>query len=809
MKEKYDIKGMTCAACQAHVDKAVRKVKGVKDCTVNLLANNMFVEYDENTCSAKDIIKAVSKAGYKAILEGSKEEKADKNTSLRNLIIAIILLIILMYVSMGHMVGLPLPSFIEDSAINYAFSQFILVLPIVFIYRNYFISGFKKLFKGPNMDSLIALGSTASLVYGIFAIYMIGYGYSIDNLDIVNNYRHNLYFESAGTILTLVSLGKYLEGLSKKKTTKAIEELISLVPEVAIILVDNKEIEVKASDVKKDDIVVIKRGTKVPVDCVIIEGSGSFDEANITGESLPKEKSVGENIYSSSILESGYVLARATKVGEDSSIWQIIKLVEEASSSKAPISKLVDKVSLVFVPTIITISLIVLISFLSLGYSFEISFNFMISVLVIACPCALGLATPVAIMVGTGKGAKNGLLIKNAAILENAGHIKKVILDKTGTITKGKPEVTDFIGDNNTLDILYSIESMSEHPLAKAIISYAKENKAKLLEVKEFSAISGEGLKGNINNINYYVGNLAMLKRLNLSNLDIENKIKELAIEAKTPMIIMSDTKILGLVAVKDEVKESSKLAIEKLQNKNIEVIMLTGDNNDTALAIAKEVGIKRVISDVLPQDKLEVIRKEKIDEKKLVAMVGDGVNDAPALAEADLGIAIGQGSDIAINSSDIILVKNDLMGVYDVIRLSRRVMNTIKTNLFWAFIYNVIGIIFASGVLYASYNISLNPMIASLCMSFSSVFVVLNALTINLFKIDYKEEKEVEYKINVEGMMCNNCKRHVEEALKNVKGVKDVLVSLEEKYAKVVCKDKVSKDSLIEAIKEAGYEAN
>ena len=814
MKQKFAIKGMTCAACQAHVDKAVNNLDGISSCNVNLLSNNMEVDFDESKCDVNKIINAVKRAGYKAIPEGLKGKIDDeKDYSLIKLIIAFIFLILLMYVSMGHMIHLPLPSFINDSAINYAFTQFILTIPNIYIYRNYFISGYKKLFKGPNMDTLIAIGATASLIYGIFAIYMIGYGYQNNNLDIVNDYRHNLYFESASMILTLVSLGKYLEGLSKKKTTKAISELMSLVPEEATVLRNDKEVKIKASEVKVDDILIIRKGENVAVDALIIEGEGSFNEANITGESLPKEKTLGDSLYSSSIMEAGFVKAKAIKVGEDTSIWQIIKLVESASESKAPISKLVDKVSFVFVPVIITISIIVLITFLSNGYSFNEAFNFAISVLVIACPCALGLATPVAIMVGTGKGARNGLLIKNAEVLENAGHIKKVILDKTGTITKGSPEVTDYDGSIDLLNIIYSIENKSEHPLAKAIINYAKNKDAKLVEVYDFKSLKGEGLSGKVNNITYYIGNLVLIKKLNLDNDELDNKIKNLAKMAKTPLIIATNKEILGIIAIKDEVKESSKLAISNLTKMGIKVIMLTGDNKETALGVANEIGIKNVISDVLPEDKLVVIRNEKINKKHLVAMVGDGVNDAPALAEADLGIAIGGGSDIAINSADIILVKNDLLDVINVIKLSKRIMLTIKLNLFWAFIYNVIGITIASGLFYSSFGLELNPMIASLCMSFSSVFVVLNALTINLFKVkdikeDIKEVKEMEYKLHVEGMMCKHCVMHVKEALLKVNGVNEVEVSLENKEAEVKCDDSCNKEDLIKAIKNAGYDA-
>lgn len=819
MKKEFQVKGMTCAACSAHVDKAVRKLAGVEEVNVNLLNNNMNVTFDENICSISKIEEAVNKAGYFAYTkEDNTKEIKIKDHALRNLIISFIILLILMYLSMGHMIGIPLVSFLDgnSNALLYAFTQFLLTLPIIIIYRNYYISGFKKLFKGPNMDSLIAVGSSASLIYGIFAIYMIGYGLGHNNITMVENYRHNLYFESAAMILTLVSLGKYFENLSKKKTTKAIEKLMDLAPKEATIIRDDKEIKIPVEEVLKDDIFVVKKGDKIPVDGIVIEGVGSINQANLTGESIPVYKEKGSNLYSSTILENGYLKAMATKVGEDSSIQTIIKLVNEASNSKAPISKLADKISLIFVPTIFLIALIVFIVFLSTNYGFELAFNMAISVLVIACPCALGLATPVAIMVSTGKGASLGLLIKNAEILEKAHSIKTIILDKTGTITKGMPEVINFNYQNKeVLDIAYSLEMKANHPLALAITKYGSLHKAKLLEVNEYEMLDGKGIKGIINNKTYHIGNLKYLKYYNLVNEEINDKVTKISKQGATPLIVFSEDEILGIISIKDSLKENSKEAIKELLAHNIKVVMLTGDNEVVAKAIAREVGIKEVIANVLPADKQNIIKAYQEKTKGLVAMVGDGVNDAPALAMADLGIAIGHGSDIAIESSDIVLLHNDLLDILNVIRLSKRTLNTIKGNLFWAFFYNVIGIVLASGIFYPSFNIKLSPMIGSLAMSFSSVFVVLNALTINLFKVKKvnEERKEEEIvmeviEIKVEGMMCNHCVNHVKNALLNVNGVKEVDVSLEEKKA-VVTGTNLVKDELINAIIAEGYEAH
>ena len=842
MKKKFNIEGMTCSACQAHVQKAVEKVAGTKEVNVNLLQNTMVVDFDEKICDIQTIEDSVEKAGYKAYLDEEKttsisKEVTKKDYALLKLIISGILLLVLMYFSMGNMMwGFPSFSFLDhhQNPMGFALIQFLLVLPILYLYRHYFISGFKKILKrAPNMDSLIAIGATASVLYGIFALFMISYAQAnIANIAITGEgnlqhyqtilatYHDSLYFESAGMILTLVSLGKYLEALSKKKTTKALTKLMDLAPKKAILLKDGQEVEVPIEDVKENDIVVVKKGASVPVDGIIIEGSASIDQSNITGESMPVYKQVNQTVFSSTIVNSGYIKIQATKVGKDTSIATIIQLVEEASNSKAPISKLADKISGIFVPIILGIALLTFIGNMIASSNFELSLNFAISVVVIACPCALGLATPVAIMVGTGKGAENGLLIKNAEILEKAHLIKTVVLDKTGTITEGKPKVIDFVNlnqDENLLSVIYSLENQSEHPLALSIIEYAKEKHTPLLQVESFEAIEGQGIKGKVNKIEYAIGNSKMLENYHIKKHSILQQMDDYALEGKTPLVIVKDQLIVGLITIKDQVKETSKHAIAALVQKNIKVVMLTGDNQKTAQSIAKEVGVSEVIADVLPTEKQKVIQSLKTDEKHLVAMVGDGVNDALALMSADLGIAIGGGSDVALESSDIVLLKNDLMDVLNVIALSKRVLNTIKMNLFWAFFYNLICVIIATGIFYyINHDFKINPMIGSLAMSISSVSVVLNALTINFFKIKKNEKNELDGKeenkmntliLKVEGMMCNHCKQHVEDACKKIKNVVSATASLDEKKVTIEYVDTLNKEEIIQSIKEAGYE--
>lgn len=824
MKLKFNVEGMTCASCQAHVSKAVEQLEGTSKVNVNLLKNTLDVEVDEAKCDASKIEDAVQKAGYKAYIPNANKKTdklIEKNHDLAYLIFSLVDLLVIMYFSMGHMMwGWPVPKVfnMHTNPMGFSLVQFILVLPIIFLYRKYFINGFKKLIKlSPNMDTLIAIGATFSIAYGIYCLFMISMGYT--------EYHMYLYFEAAGMILTIVSLGKYLEKLSKRKTTTAIEKLMDLSPKEAVVLKDNIETKVKIEEVKLGDIVVVKKGDSVPVDGKIIEGNASIDQSNITGESIPVYKTANDDVYSSTIVTAGYIKVKATKVGEDTSIANIIKLVDEASNSKAPISKLADKISGVFVPVILAIALVTFIINLIVSKDFQIALNFAITVIVIACPCALGLATPVAIMVGTGKGAENGLLIKNAEILEKAHHIKTVVLDKTGTITEGKPRVTDFESsesDSDLLSVIYSLENMSEHPLALSMIEYAKENNANLLEVKEFKTTDGRGIEGIVNNSKYFIGNYKSVEELKLNTKELEDKVNNLSYQGKTPLLIIKDNKVVGLIAVKDEVKESSKQAISELRNKGIKVIMLTGDNRKTAEAIAKEVNVDEVISDVHPEDKQKVINSLKTNDKNLIAMVGDGVNDAPALTSADLGIAIGGGSDIAIESADIVLLRNDLLDVLNVISLSKRVINTIKLSLFWAFFYNFFCVILSTGFLYylTDKKFMMTPMIASVAMSISSVSVVLTSLTINFFKVkkaknsnnssvSIKEKNKMQTKvIYVDGMMCNHCKAHVEEACKKVPGVSDAVVSLQDKNVTVTCEEKVTDEALKQSIKEAGYEA-
>ena len=825
MKKQFDVIGMSCASCQAHVDHAVNKLEGVTNCNVSLLTNSMEVDFDENKLSVEDIIKAVQKVGYDANLKEENKtnkvttsSKKKKDYQLVKLIIAFIFMIALFYFAMGPMFNWPQPFFFvgDENALILAFSQLLLTLPSLIFYSHYFTSGFKKLFKlHPNMDSLVALGASASLIYGIVAIFMIGYGSGHDDLELVHTYVHNLYFDSVAMILTLVSLGKYFEHLAKNKTTDAISKLINLSPKKASVLIDGKEVLKDVNEVNIGDTIVIKQGDMVPIDGKIIKGNGSFMEANITGESLPVYKQNDDEVYASTTLDAGYVQIEATKRYEDTSFQTIVKLVEEASNSKAPISKLVDKIALWFVPIILLIAVATFIGFISASYPFEDAFNFAISTLVIACPCALGLATPVAIMVSVGKGAKAGLIIKNAEILEHSSAIKTILLDKTGTITKGHPNVTDIIYFDEDKDLInqliYSLETYSNHPLAKAITTHFKNEET--LPIKNFKMIEGQGLIATYLDEEIYLGNDRGL-------LNLDEQIKEtyltLQSQGKTTLFLTKNKKILALLAIKDEIKEDAKQAIALFKKRGIEVIMLTGDKEKSARAIANEVGIENIIAEVKPDEKKKIVDETKAKHlhKGLVAMVGDGVNDAPALMSADIGIAIGGGSDVAIESSDIILIKDSLLDVANVIRLSRRTMITIALNLFWAFIYNVVGVLLATGAFYPSFGIKLTPMIGALCMSFSSVFVVLNALTINFFKIkkvehiniEKKEERPMEeLTLIVTGMMCEHCKMHVLKAIEALEGATSVDVSL--KDGKTTIKGKHLDEAKIKvAIKEAGY---
>ena len=810
MKSRYNIIGMTCASCQSHIESKVSKVRGVSNVNINLLKNTMDVTYDEVVCSNDDIVKAVIDAGYGVDDNISKVGKKDQK--LINLIMAIILSLAIMYVSMGNMMlSFPLPYVFDhkNNPMGFALIQFILTLPIIYIYRSYFINGFKRLFKrSPNMDTLIAIGASVSLLYGIFALFMISFAsFKIINggdydyyYNVIMTYHDSLFFESAAMILTFVSIGKYLEDLSKRRTTASVESLIKLNPTSATILQDGKELVIEAKDVKVDDILVIKKGDSIPVDGIIIEGSASIDESNITGESIPNLKTIEDKVYSSCIITSGYIKVRALNVGDDTSISKIIELVKEASNSKAPVSKLADKISKVFVPVVLGISLITFIINMILNAGFELSLNFAVTVIVIACPCALGLATPVAVMVGTGKGASMGILVKNACILENTGKIKTVVLDKTGTITEGKPRVIDYIEfvDMDIKAIIHSLEIKSEHPLASALVEFSEGSELK--EVTNYEAIDGLGIKGIINNDEFYIGNLK-----NISNEDILAKASSLLNEGKIVLVVTCNDNPIALLALKDDIKPGSKEAIKLLNEMKASVYMLTGDNNKTATAIAKEVGITNVIAEVDPIEKNSIIEGLKKNNDGLVSMVGDGVNDAIALSRADIGIAMGGGATVSVDSSDVLLIRKDLVDVVNAINLSKRVLSTIKRNLFFAFFYNLICVFIATGILYHINGFKINPMIGSIAMSLSSISVVLSSLSINLFKgVKISDDNEIEVKIR--GMMCNKCVMHVENGLMELEGVLYAKASLEKKNVIVGHSGNISKEEIIKKIKSIGY---
>lgn len=814
MKAKFDVNGMSCAACQAHVDKAVSSIDGVSFCNVNLLTNSMEVEWDESKTNEKAIERAVKHAGYSVSLKNqSKLQRTDYK--LAKLIISFVVLAILMYVSMGHMFGAPLPAFIDphidlNNVRWFCIIQLILAFIVIGIYFvDYYVDGFKRLVKlKPNMSSLIAVGSSASLIYGIIMTIQSFIAVNHSDLMHLEMISMNLYFESSAMILVFVGLGKYFESLSKKRTTKAIEELIALSPDEAVVIRDGKEALVGIDEVSVGDTVVVRKGDRVPVDGVISKGSASFDEASITGESMPCFKNVGEHVYSSTIVSSGYVEITVEKVGEDTSISNIVKLVEEASNSKAPISKLADKISLIFVPVIFAIALGTLVVWWVISKEFATAFNFAITVLVIACPCALGLATPVAIMVASGKGSKAGILIKNAEILEKTHSVKTVVLDKTGTITEGKPSVTDVIKlvETNYLAEVKAIEEKSEHPLSNAIVEYCSSIN-EVLEVESYTSIEGVGVSGIVGGSTFKIGN----KKLFATEMPHKDKFDKLSSEGKTVLFVLRNETPVLMIAIKDKVKESSKIAVETLQNAGINVVMLTGDNEVTAKAIASEIGIIHVYSEVLPDQKNDYIRKIQEESQAPVAMVGDGVNDSIALASADVGISLGGGSDIAMNTSDIVLQRNDLLDIANAISLSRATIRTIKIGLFWAFFYNSVCVLIAMG-LFNWAGLTINPMIGSIAMSISSVSVVLNALTLNLWKpktIINNDKGEVKMEtivLNVNGMMCQMCVKHVTKALEGVAGVETVVVSLENKNATVTGKN-ISRDALVTAVVEAGYE--
>ena len=957
MKERYHVTGMSCSACSSHVEKAVNKLENVEKASVNLLTETMDVTYDETKITSTEIIDAVVKAGYgasvmtegsaagaggqstfgnagsigRSVADGKQELQqkldADARAMKWRLGISIGFLIPLMYVSMHHMFkewfGIPVPAFIVNTmhgnanAMNFALTQFLLLLPILYVNRKFFSVGFKTLaHRSPNMDSLIALGSGAALVYGIFAMYRISYGLGYGDLAVVEQYSHDLYFESSGTILTLITVGKYLESRSKGKTSEAITKLMNLAPKVAILVTeDGQEKEVPTESLQKGDVFLVKPGSLVPVDGIVLEGNSSVDEAAITGESVPVEKQAGDHVVSATVNKSGFLKCRADRVGDDTTLAQIIRLVEEASASKAPIAQLADKVAGVFVPTVMTISLITLIVWLLNGATAEFAISTAIAVLVISCPCALGLATPVAIMVGTGVGAGNGILIKTGEALQQAKEIDTVVLDKTGTITSGKLKVeevggyqSDFPADA-MMQIAAALEKKSEHPLAEAVVEYAESFQLTIPEIVDFKATFGRGVEGalaadfhaekvakkdgptavfyagkrdstadvpeNSGKIaeqnpatgiarsdadsvtfpagtKFYVGNLAFLQEKNITlPQGAAEGLNRMADEGMTPLLVAQEGRFLGIIGVSDTVKATSYEAINAWEKMGVRVIMLTGDNRRTAEAVRQKLGISEVVAEVLPQDKEKKVSELKAQGHK-VAMIGDGINDAPALAAADVGMAIGAGTDVAMESADIILMKNDLRDAVTAMKLSRAVIRNIKENLFWAFFYNCIGIPLAAGVLYPAFQIRLNPMFGAAAMSLSSIFVVGNALRLRGFKSgftplkkeapevtrkeieithaategeqcilktpaeqnnrqDVKQEKErtntMTKVISIEGMMCNHCTGTVQKALEAVEGVKAVTMSLEQKNATVELASDVADEVLTKAVVDAGYE--
>ena len=839
MKQKFDVTGMTCSACSAHVEKSVSKLEGVQCVNVNLLQNSMVVEYDDNALDTTDIIHAVESGGYGASVQGeTKTQEAPKNVAAeemhhmkRRLIASFCFLIPLFYISMGHMMGAPLPAILlgDENVMIFALTQLFLTIPVLIINKKYFVVGFKALWnKAPNMDSLIALGSAASVIYSVFAIYSMAYAMGHGDLMTAHHYGMELYFESAAMILTLITVGKYMETRSKGKTSEAISKLMDLAPKTATVLRGGVEQEIPVEDVVTGDTIIVKPGQRIPVDGKIIEGFSAVDESAITGESIPVEKQVGDTVIGATVNKSGYFRMTATRVGKDTTLSQIIALVEEAGASKAPIAKLADKVSGVFVPVVITIAILAAVIWFVAGnqpFSFALSIG--IAVLVISCPCALGLATPTAIMVGTGKGAEYGILVKSAESLEIAHQVQTVVLDKTGTLTEGKPVVTDVvlakgILRNRLLKQAAAVEALSEHPLAEAIVAYVKEKEVAFEKAENLTATAGQGVEADVAGKRILAGNLKMMQERGIQLGEWEAKAVELAEAGKTPLFFVENETFLGIVALADTLKPTSKAAVDAFHQMGIEVVMLTGDNKRTAEAIAKELDIQ-VIAEVLPQDKEREVRRLQEQGKK-VAMIGDGINDAPALMRADVGVAIGAGTDVAMESADIILMKSDLMDAVTAIELSHATIRNIKENLFWAFFYNACGIPLAAGVFYPFLEWKLNPMFAAAAMSFSSAFVVGNALRLRLFRpkyaktttalpkediqkeLNHKEEIGMKKVLKIEGMMCNHCTGRVEKALNDLDGV-TAEVSLEGKSATVTLSKDVSDETLVQTVTDAGYE--
>lgn len=845
MKQKFDVTGMTCSACSAHVEKSVGKLEGIASVNVNLLQNSMTVEYDETALNTEDIIHAVESGGYGAALQGAKtaaaEAAAPRNVAAeemahmkKRLIASFCFLIPLFYISMGHMLGAPLPPILlgHENMMIFALTQLFLTTPVLIINKKYFTAGFKALKnRAPNMDSLIALGASASYIYSIFAIYAMAYYMGRGNLPHAHHYGMELYFESAAMILTLITVGKYMETRSKGKTSEAISKLMDLAPKTATVLRNGTEEEIPVEQVVAGDTVIVRPGQSIPVDGRVTEGFSAVDESAITGESIPVEKQPGDTVIGATVNKSGFFKMEATRVGSDTTLSQIITLVEEAGASKAPIAKLADKVSGVFVPVVIGIAIVSAVVWLIIGQPFAFALSIGIAVLVISCPCALGLATPTAIMVGTGKGAEYGILVKSAESLEIAHQINTVVLDKTGTLTEGRPIVTDVLPApgvlrNPFLRAAASLEALSEHPLAQAVVHFAKEKEIALEATQNLQATAGQGIEADVSGKRVIGGNRKMMEERKIPLTDFQQIAEKLAEEGKTPLFFAEDGKLLGILALADTLKPTSKAAVDAFHEMGIDVVMLTGDHQRTADAIAKKLGIQAV-AEVLPQDKEQEVRRLQEAGKK-VAMIGDGINDAPALTRADVGIAIGAGTDVAMESADIILMKSDLLDAVTAVQLSHATIRNIKQNLFWAFFYNSLGIPLAAGVFYHALQWKLNPMFAAAAMSFSSAFVVGNALRLKLFRpkisgilqkeapeqemienntnITHKEAHQMKKTLKIEGMMCNHCTGRVEKALNDMDGV-SATVSLEGKSAEVTLSKEITDEALVKAVTDAGYE--
>ena len=837
---QYIVTGMSCAACSARVEKAVSKVPGVTSCSVSLLTNSMGVE---GTATEQEIIKAVKDAGYGASKKGEGAAKVqpaqalagedmlkDRETPVlkRRLIASVGFLIVLMYFSMGHMMwGWPVPGFMKDNHVMMGLLQMLLTITVMVINQKFFISGFKGLIhRAPNMDTLVALGSGASFVYSTYALFAMTDAQMHGDMDAVMSYMHDFYFESAAMILALITVGKMLEARSKGKTTDALKGLMKLAPKTAVVIRGEKEVQVSIEQVQKGDCFVVKPGENIPVDGEVIEGNSAVNESALTGESIPVDKAVGDKVSAATVNQSGYLKCRATRVGEDTTLSQIIQMVSDAAATKAPIAKIADRVSGVFVPTVITIAVLTIIVWLIAGQSIGFALSRGIAVLVISCPCALGLATPVAIMVGNGMGARNGIMFKTAVSLEETGKMQIVALDKTGTITSGEPKVTDIIPaagvtEDTLLKYAYALENKSEHPLARAILEKAKEENAGIEEVTGFQALPGNGLTAILDGHTLYGGNYTFISSKVSVDGDIQKKAEKLAEAGKTPLFFGNEDRLLGVIAVADVIKEDSPQAIKELQNMGIHVVMLTGDNERTAKAIGQQAGVDEVIAGVLPEGKEQVIRKLK--EKGKVAMVGDGINDAPALTRADMGIAIGAGTDVAIDAADVVLMKSRLSDVPAAIRMSRATLHNIHENLFWAFFYNIIGIPLAAGVWYPLFGWKLNPMFGAAAMSLSSFCVVSNALRLNLFKMydaskdkklkakkekkrSKKEDKTMKKIMHIEGMMCGHCEAAVKKALEALPQVDEAVVSHEAGTAELTLNAEIADDVLKKTVEDKDY---